>query len=67
MPEIIKNRHKINMVLCETHGNPKGKKIPNLDGTKLEIKNKAWTDDHKKLMFELDKSNLYGSWFHEWY
>lgn len=67
MPEIIKNRHKVNMVICETHGNPKGKKIPNFDGTKLEIKNKAWTDKHKKLMLDLDKSNLYGSWFHEWY
>ena len=38
MPEIIKNKDKIKMVLCETHGNPDGKKIPSVDGSKLVVK-----------------------------
>ena len=39
MPEIIKNKDKIKMVLCETHGNPNGKKIPNINSSKLVVKN----------------------------
>ena len=55
------------MVLCETHGNPDGKKIPNLDGSKLVVKNKIWIEDYTKLISELKKMNLYGNWFYEWY
>ena len=33
MPEIIKNRDKIKMIICETHGNPFGKKILNSNRT----------------------------------
>ena len=67
MPEIIKNKDKIKMVLCETHGNPNGKKIPNADGSKLVVKNKIWINDYKKLISELKEMNLYGNWFYEWY
>ena len=67
MPEIIKNKDKIKMVLCETHGNPDGKKIPSLDGSKLVVKNKIWIEDYTKLISELKKMNLYGNWFYEWY
>ena len=67
MPEIIKNRDKIKMVLCETHGNPDGKKIPSSDGSKLVIKNTIWIKDYKNLISELKNLNLYGSWFYEWY
>jgi len=38
MPEIIKNRNKIKMVICETHGNPNGKKILNPNRTKMIMK-----------------------------
>ena len=67
MPEIIKNKDKIKMVLCETHGNPNGKKIPNADGSKLVVKNKIWINDYTKLISELKEMNLYGNWFYEWY
>ena len=67
MPEIIKNKDKIKMVLCETHGNPDGKKIPSLDGSKLVVKNTIWIKDYKNLISELKNLNLYGSWFYEWY
>ncbi len=67
MPEIIKNKDKIKMVLCETHGNPDGKKIPNIDGSKLVVKNKIWIKDYKKLISKLREMNLYGNWFYEWY
>lgn len=67
MPEIIKNRNKIKMVLCETHGNPDGKKIPSSDGSKLVVKNTIWIKDYKNLISELKNLNLYGSWFYEWY
>ena len=67
MPEIIKNKDKIKMVLCETHGNPNGKKIPNLDGSKLVVKNKIWIKDYTKLISELKEMNLYENWFYEWY
>ena len=67
MPEIIKNKDKIKMVLCETHGNPDGKKIPNVDGSKLVVKNKIWIKDYIKLISELKEMNLYGNWFYEWY
>ena len=67
MPEIINNRDKIKMVICETHGNPNGKKIPDKDNTKLVIKNKIWIKDYNKLISKLKKMNLYGNWFCEWY
>ena len=67
MPEIIKNKDKIKMVLCETHGNPNGKKIPNADGSKLVVKNKIWINNYTKLISELKEMNLYGNWFYEWY
>ncbi len=67
MPEIIKNKDKIKMVLCETHGNPDGKKIPNVDGTKLLVKNKIWIKDYNNLILKLKKMDLYGNWFYEWY
>tara|TARA_B100000989_G_scaffold197894_1_gene149440 strand:+ start:181 stop:822 length:642 start_codon:yes stop_codon:yes gene_type:complete len=67
MPEIIKNKDKIKMVLCETHGNPYGKKIPSVDGSKLVVKNKIWIKDYKKLIYELKEMNLYENWFYEWY
>ena len=67
MPEIIKNKNKIKMVLCETHGNPDGKKIPSGDGSKLVVKNKIWIKDYKNLMSKLKEMNLYGNWFYEWY
>ena len=67
MPEIIKNKNKIKMVLCETHGNPDGKKIPSGDGSKLVVKNKIWINDYKNLISKLKEMNLYGNWFYEWY
>ena len=67
MPEIIKNKDKIKMVLCETHGNPDGKKIPSVDGSKLVVKNKIWIEDYTKLISELKEMKLYGNWFYEWY
>jgi len=67
MPEIIKNKDKIKMVLCETHGNPNGKKIPSADGSKLVVKNKVWIKDYEKLISKLKEMNLYGNWFYEWY
>lgn len=67
MPEIIKNKNKIKMVLCETHGNPNGKKIPSLDNSKLVVKNRIWIKDYKKLISQLKEMNLYGNWFYEWY
>ena len=67
MPEIIKNKDKIKMVLCEMHGNPDGKKIPSVDGSKLVVKNKIWIKDYTKLISELKELNLYENWFYEWY
>ena len=67
MPEIIKNKDKIKMVLCETHGNPDGKKIPSEDGSKLVVKNKIWIKEYKNLISKLKEINLYGNWFYEWY
>ena len=67
MPEIIKNKNKVKMVLCETHGNPNGKKIPNADNSKLEVKNKIWIENYEKLISQLKQMNLYGNWFYEWY
>ena len=67
MPEIIKNKDKIKMVLCETHGNPNGKKIPSEDGSKLLVKNKIWIKNYTKLISELKEMNLYENWFYEWY
>ena len=49
------------------HGNPDGKKIPSLDGSKLVVKNTIWIKDYKNLISELKNLNLYGSWFYEWY
>ena len=67
MPKIIENKEKVEMVICETHGNPEGKKIPNADGSKLVIKNQVWVNDHKKLINKLKSLNLYENWFYEWY
>ena len=67
MPEIIKNKNKIKIVLCETHGNHDGKKIPSVDGSKLVVKNKIWIKDYKNLISKLKEMNLYGNWFYEWY
>ena len=67
MPEIIKNRDKIKMVICETHGNPNGKKIYNSDRSKMIMKNKAFQFEYKKLISQLKEMGLYGSWFYEWY
>ena len=67
MPEIIKNKDKIKMVLCETHGNPNGKKIPNINGSKLVLKNEIWIKDYQKLISKLKEMNLYENWFYEWY
>ena len=67
MPEIIKNRHKIKMVICETHGNPNGKKIFNSDRNKLIMKNEAFKSEYIELINQLKEMNLYGSWFYEWY
>ena len=67
MPEIIKNRDKIKMVICETHGNPFGKKILNSNRTKMIMKNEAFREEYYKLIKKLKKMNLYGNWFHEWY
>ena len=67
MPEIIKNKDKIKMVLCETHGNPNGKKIPNINSSKLVVKNEIWIKDYQKLISKLKKMKLYENWFYEWY
>ena len=67
MPELIKNRNKIKMVICETHGNPFGKKIPNAEGTQLVVKNQQWVKNYEKLINKLKDLNLYGSWFQDWY
>ena len=67
MPEIIKNRDKITRVICETHGNPNGKKIFNKEKTKKFIKNEVFKKEYLQLITKLKKMNLYGSWFLEWY
>lgn len=61
LPELIKNRNKINIVLCEMHGNPNGKKING------QHKNKNFTNDYNNIIFELKKEGLYNSWFFEWH
>ena len=61
LPELIKNRNKINIVLCEMHGNPNGKKING------QHKNKNFTNEYNKIIFELKKEGLYNSWFFEWH
>ena len=67
MPDIIKNKNKIKMVICETHGNPNGKKIFNSNRTEMVMKNKAFKKEHQNLIKQLKQMELYGSWFHEWY
>lgn len=67
MPEIINYRDKIKMVICETHGNPFGKKIYNDDKTKLVMKNEVFKSEYLKLKSELISKNLYGNWFYEWF
>jgi len=61
MPEIIKNRHLIKMVICELHGNPEGKKIGN------ESKNKKFINEYYELIKTLKNNNLYNNWFYEWH
>ena len=67
MPEIIRNKNKIKMVICETHGNPNGKKIFNSNRTKMVMKNRVFKEEHQYLINQLKQMKLYGSWFHEWY
>ena len=67
MPEIIKNRNKIKMVICETHGNPFGKKILNSDRSKMIMKNMAFKNEYNNLINKLKEMKLYGNWFYEWY
>ena len=61
MPEIIKQRRKIKRVICETHGNPNGKKINN------QHKNKNFTTEYHKLITSLKEHQLYNNWFYEWH
>ena len=58
MPEIIKNKDKIKMVLCETHGNPNGKKIPNINSSKLVVKNEIWIKDYPKTYIKIKKNEI---------
>ncbi len=67
MPEIIKNKDKIKKVICETHGNPYGKKIFNREKTKKFIKNEVFKEEYFQLISKLKDKNLYGNWFLEWY
>jgi FkbM family methyltransferase len=60
LPEIIKNKYKIKNVLCELHGSSK---IKNKKGM---IKNSNFHKKYKKMVNELKKKKLYGTWFVEW-
>ena len=55
------------MVICETHGNPNGKKIFNSDRNQLIMKNEAFKSEYIELINQLKEMDLYGSWFYEWY
>jgi len=59
MPFLIKNRLKIQCVLCELHGKP--------DSDVELIKNYDFTTKYQKLIKTLKEENLYGDWFFEWY
>ena len=56
IPVLIKNKHKINKVICELHGNPAYKN-----------KYKDYEERYNNLIDELNKLNLLNSWFVEWY
>ena len=53
LPEIIRNRAKINRVFCELHGAPNSKK------------NKHLKLNYEKLINNLKNMNLYNTWFIE--
>ncbi len=61
LPELIKNKNKIGIVLCEMHGNPNGKKING------KHKNKNFTDEYKSIVLKLKRLGLYNNWFYEWH
>ena len=61
LPQLIKNRSKIKMVLCEMHGNPNGKKIAGIH------KNIKFTKEYNEFIYELKKNGLYNTWFCEWH
>tara|TARA_B100000579_G_C22573864_1_gene730211 strand:- start:125 stop:763 length:639 start_codon:yes stop_codon:yes gene_type:complete len=61
MPELIKNRHLIKMVICELHGDPEGKKLDN------ETKNKKFMNEYFELVKKLKDNNLYNNWFYQWH
>ena len=61
MPELIKNKHLIKMVICELHGDPEGKKIGN------EPKNKTFMNEYYELVKKLKNNNLYNNWFYQWH
>ena len=61
LPELIKNRHLIKMVICELHGDPEGKKIGN------EPKNKKFMNEYYELVKKLKNNNLYNNWFYQWH
>ena len=54
-------REKIDLVLCEMHGNPNGKKING------KHKNKNFTKEYNSIILELKKLGLYNNWFYEWH
>ena len=61
LPELIKNKNKIGIVLCEMHGNPNGKKING------KHKNKNFTGEYISIVLELKRLGLYNNWFYEWH
>ena len=61
LPEIIKSRKKIDIVLCEMHGSPAGKKING------QYKNKNFTNEYNSVVNELKNLGLYNNWFYEWH
>ena len=61
LPELINNKEKIDLVLCEMHGNPNGKKING------KHKNKNFTKEYNSIILELKKLGLYNNWFYEWH
>mgnify|MGYP001214294286 FL=1 len=61
LPELIKNKNKIGIVLCEMHGNPNGKKING------KHKNKNFTGEYKTIVLKLKRLGLYNNWFYEWH
>ena len=60
LPEIIKNKNKIQNVLCELHGSP-DKKDKN-----GKTRNSNFLKKYNKIVLKLKKKKLYGNWFIEW-